>query len=57
MDEREYILTLRTVLESLRARHDGGTVPAATCAEIREIETTIAWIEHRAGRGQRRILK
>jgi hypothetical protein len=38
---------LRGELEWLRARYDDGTISPAVFAVIREIETDIAWIEHR----------
>jgi hypothetical protein len=52
------IRALRDELEALRARHDTGAVPAATYDVIRELETTIAWAEHRARSGYRKgVLK
>jgi hypothetical protein len=38
---------LRDELEWLRARYNGGQVSAAVVAVIRELETDIAWAEHR----------
>jgi hypothetical protein len=38
---------LRSELEWLRARYDGGKVAPAVFAVIKDIETNIAWIEHR----------
>lgn len=38
---------LRSELEWLRSRYDSGKVSPAVFAVIREIETTIAWAEHR----------
>jgi hypothetical protein len=44
----EHIRALRDELAALRARHDDGAVPAATYDVIQELETEIAWHEHRA---------
>jgi hypothetical protein len=33
-------------LAALRARYNGGAITPAIFAVIREIETSIAWIEH-----------
>jgi hypothetical protein len=41
---------LRSELEWLRARYDDGKVSPAVFSVIREIETGIAWAEHRAVR-------
>jgi hypothetical protein len=38
---------LRGELRWLRARYDDGKISPAVFAVIREIETAIAWIEHR----------
>jgi hypothetical protein len=37
---------LRDELQRLRARYDSGTISPAIFAVIRELETSIAWIEH-----------
>jgi hypothetical protein len=50
MNDREYICALRDELATLRARYDGGAVPVATYSVIKELETTISWLEHCAGR-------
>jgi hypothetical protein len=38
---------LRAELERLRSRYDSGAVSLAVFATIRELETAIAWAEHR----------
>jgi hypothetical protein len=38
---------LRSELEWLRARYDDGKVSPAVYAVIKDIETNIAWAEHR----------
>jgi hypothetical protein len=38
---------LRSELAQLRARHDSGAIAPGVYAVIREIETQIAWAEHR----------
>jgi hypothetical protein len=45
---QERIQALRDQLAALRAHHDTGAMPAGTYDVIREIETTIAWLEHKA---------
>jgi hypothetical protein len=49
MNIQEYIHALRDQLAALRARHDGGAMPAGTYDVVREIEIEIGWLEHRAG--------
>jgi hypothetical protein len=39
---------LRAELALLRARYDSGAVASAVYQTIKEIETKIAWAEHRA---------
>jgi hypothetical protein len=39
-------VALRSELPALRARYDDGAITPAIFAVIREIETSIAWIEH-----------
>jgi hypothetical protein len=48
MNSQEYIQALRDQLAILRARHDSGAMSAATYATVRDLETEIAWQEHRA---------
>jgi hypothetical protein len=47
MTNEEYIAHLRSELGALRARYDGGAVPAAVYAAIKELEVSIAWHEHK----------
>jgi hypothetical protein len=42
---------LRDQRDQLRARYDGGAVPAAIFAAIKEIETTISWLQHQTTKG------
>jgi hypothetical protein len=56
MNDREYILALRDELTALRARHDSGAVPPATYNVVKELETEIAWCEHRARSGFRKVV-
>jgi hypothetical protein len=39
--------TLRSELEWLRSRYDSGKVSPAVFSVIKDIETAIAWAEHR----------
>jgi hypothetical protein len=48
MNNEERIRDLRDQLAALRARHDSGAVPYATYDVIQQLETAIAWHEHRA---------
>jgi hypothetical protein len=50
---QERIQALRDQLAALRARHDGGAIPHATYDVVRQLETEIAWLEHRARHGNR----
>jgi hypothetical protein len=48
MTEQNHIRALRDQLAALRARHDSGAIPHATYNVIHQLETEIAWHEHRA---------
>jgi hypothetical protein len=48
MTEQDHIRMLRDQLAALRARHDSGAIPHATYNVIHQLETEIAWHEHRA---------
>jgi hypothetical protein len=50
MTEQNYIRMLRDQLAALRARHDSGAIPHATYNVIHQLETEIAWREHRTRR-------
>jgi len=54
MTSQEHIRILRDQLAALRTRHDSGAVPHATYDVVRELETNIAWLEHRAAMEGRR---
>jgi hypothetical protein len=48
MTTEQNLRAMRAELAALRARHDHGAVPHATYDVIKQLETAIAWGEHRA---------
>jgi hypothetical protein len=55
MSMSQKIENVRAELLHLRARYDDGAVQPGVYEAIKELETTIAWLEHRQNSGRVRI--